>query len=53
VKKGERLILSIMSKDQLDGIDNAMEIAHLLRHAISLGIKINILLMDRGYLDEV
>ena len=51
VKNGERLTLSIMKKDQLDGIDNAMEVDHLLKHAISLGIKINIVLMDRGYLD--
>jgi hypothetical protein len=53
VKNGERLTLSVMRKDQLDGIDNAMEVDHLIKHAISLGIKINILLMDRGYLDEV
>ena len=51
VKNGERLKLSIMRKDQLDGIDNAMEVDHLIKHAISLGININMVLMDRGYLD--
>jgi hypothetical protein len=51
VKNGGRFTLSIMKKDQLDGIDNAMEVDHLLRHAIGLGININIVLMDRGYLD--
>ena len=51
VKNGERFTLSIMKKDQLDGIDNAMEVDYLLRHAISLGIDINMVLMDRGYLD--
>ncbi len=51
VKNGERLTLSIMKKYQLDGIDNAMEVNNLLKHAISLGININIVLMDRGYLD--
>ena len=51
VKNGERLTLSIMKKEQLDGIDNANEVDYLIRHAMSLGIKINILLMDRGYLD--
>ena len=40
-----------MKKVQLDGIDNAMEVDHLLKHPISLGIDINIVLMDRGYLD--
>ena len=51
VKNGGRFTLSIMKKDQLDGVDNAMEVDHLLRHAMSLGININIVLMDRGYLD--
>ncbi len=51
VKNGGRLTLSIMKKDQLDGIDNALEVDHLLKHAISLGININMVLMDRGYLD--
>ena len=51
VKNGERFTLSIMKKDQLDGIDNANEVDYLLRHAMSLGININIVLMDRGYLD--
>ena len=51
VKNGERFTLSIMKKDQLDGIDNAMEVNHLIRHAISSGISINMVLMDRGYLD--
>ena len=40
-----------MKKDQLDRIDNAMEVDYLLMHAIGLGININIVLMDRGYLD--
>ena len=51
VKNGERLTSSIMKKDQLDGVDNAMEVDYLLRHAISLGININIVLTCRGYLD--
>ena len=51
VKKGERFSLSIIRKDPLDGIDNASEVDSLLRHAISLGIKIKMVLMDRGYLD--
>ena len=51
VKNGERFTLSIMKKEQLDGIDNANEVDYLIKHAMSLGIKINILLMDRGYLD--
>ena len=51
VKNGERLTLSIMKKDQFDRIDNANEVDYLLKHAISLGININILLMDRGYMD--
>ena len=38
VKNGERLTLSIMKKDQLDGIDNANEVDYLLRHAMSLGM---------------
>ena len=51
VKNGERLTLSIIKKDQLDGIDNAHEVDYLLRHAMGLGITINTVLMDRGYLD--
>ena len=51
VKNGERFTLSIMKKEQLDGVDNANKVDYLIKHAISLGIKINIVLMDRGYLD--
>ena len=51
VKNGERFTLSVMKKDPLDGIDNAMEVDGLLRHAISLGVSIGMVLMDRGYLD--
>ena len=51
VKNGERLTLSIMKKDQLDGIDNVHEVDYLIRYAMSLGVKINTVLMDRGYLD--
>ncbi len=51
VKNGERLTLSIMKRNQLDGIDNALEVDHLIKHAIGLGININMVLMDRGYLD--
>ncbi len=51
VKNGGRLTLSIMKKEQLDGVDNANEVDYLLKHAMSLGIKINMVLMDRGYLD--
>ena len=51
VKKGERFTLSVIRKDPLDGIDNSMEVDLLLRHAINLGVKIKMVLMDRGYLD--
>ena len=51
VKKRERFTLSVMKKDPLDGIDNAMEVDHLLKHAMSLGVSIEMVLMDRGYLD--
>ena len=51
VKKGERFTLSVIRKDPLDGIDNATEVDLLLRHAISLGIPVGMVLMDRGYLD--
>ncbi|MHB1806500.1 MAG: transposase [Thermoplasmataceae archaeon] len=51
VKKGERFVLSVMRRDQLDGIDNSKEVRTLIEHAVYLGIKINIILMDRGYLD--
>ncbi len=51
VKKGERFTLAVMKKNQLDGIDNAMEVGELIKHAISLGIKIDKVLIDRGYLD--
>ena len=51
VKNGERFVLSVMKRDQLDGIDNSMEVRNLLEHALSLGVRINIVLMDRGYLD--
>ena len=51
VKDCGRFTLSIMRKDQLDGIDNALEVDHLKKHAISLGININMVLMDRRYLD--
>jgi hypothetical protein len=43
--------LSVIKRDQLDGIDNASEVDTLLRHAINLGVKIEMVLMDRGYLD--
>ena len=49
--KGERFTLSVMKKDPLDGIDNASEVGMLLRHAMSLGVRIAMVLMDRGYLD--
>ena len=51
VKKGERFTLSVIRKYSLDGIDNASEAQMLLNHAISLGVKIGTVLMDRGYLD--
>ena len=51
VRKGERFTLSVMKKNSLNGIDNAMEVDHLLKHAMSLGIPIEMVLMDRGYLD--
>ncbi len=51
VKNGERFTLSVMKKDPLDGIDNATEVDLLLKHAMSLGVSIGMILMDRGYLD--
>ncbi len=51
VKNGERFTLSVIRKDPLDGIDNAMEVDILLKHAMSLGVTIGMVLMDRGYLD--
>ena len=51
VEKGRRFTLSVIKRDQLDGIDNASEVDTLLMHAISLGVKIEMVLMDRGYLD--
>ena len=51
VKNGERLTLSIMKRNQLDGIDSADEVDCLIRHAMSPGIAINTVLMDRGYLN--
>ena len=50
VRKGERFALAVMKRDQLDGIDGSGEVNTLLRHAISLGVKINIVLIDRGYI---
>ena len=47
-----RFTLAAMVKHQLDGIDNAREVRMLIEHALSLGIKINTVLMDRGYLDS-
>jgi len=51
IKKGGRFTLSMINKDLLDGIDSASEVDLLLRHALSLGIRINMVLMDRGYLN--
>jgi len=51
VKNGERFTLAVMKRDLLDGVDNASEVEQLLKHTLSLGIKINMVLMDRGYLD--
>ncbi len=45
-----RMTLSVIRKIPLDGIDLSKEVRLLVGHAISLGIMINILLMDRGYL---
>lgn len=39
-------------KHLLDGIDNAKEVRILIGRALSQGIKINTVLMDRGYLDS-
>ena len=47
-----RFTLAAMVKHQLDGIDNAREVRMLIEHALSLGIRINTVLMDRGYLDS-
>lgn len=51
VNNGMRLTLSIMKKDQLDGVDNAHEVDYLIRHTMSLEVNINTVLMDRGYLN--
>ena len=51
MKRGERFVLSVMRCDQLDGIDNSREVKTLIEHAVDPGIKINIILMDRGYMD--
>jgi len=45
------LKLSIMKINQLDGINSANEVDCLLKHAMSLGIAINTVLMDREYLN--
>ncbi len=42
VKNGDRLTLSIMKRYQLDGIDNAMEVDHLLRHDFSFYTNMNV-----------
>ena len=47
-----RFTLAAMVKHPLDGIDNAREVRILIEHALSSGIKINTVLMDRGYLDS-
>lgn len=51
VKRGERSVLSVMRHDQPDGIDSSREVETPIEHAVEPGIKINIILMDRGYLD--
>ena len=45
VKNSERFTLSVIRKDLLDGIDNAMEVDLLPRHSMSLGVTINMVLM--------
>jgi hypothetical protein len=50
VKKGERFALSVIKRDQLDGVNGPKEVEILISHAISLGIMISIVLIDRGYL---
>ncbi|WP_236940619.1 transposase [Ferroplasma acidiphilum] len=47
-----RFALSGIIKHPLDGIGNAKEVRMLIGHALSPGIKINTVLMDRGYLDS-
>ncbi len=47
-----RFTLAAMVKHQLDGIGNAKEVRMLIGHALPSGIKINTVLMDRGYLDS-
>ena len=51
VKNGEKFTLSVIRKDLLDGINNAMEIDLPLQHSMSPGVTINIVMMHRGYLD--
>ena len=45
-----RMTLSVIRKIPLDGIDLSREVELLVNHALSLGIMLNIVLMDRGYL---
>ena len=47
-----RFTLAGIIKHPLDGIGNAKEVKILIEHVLSLGIRINTVLMDRGYLDS-
>ena len=47
-----RFTLSGIIKHPLDGINNAKEVKILIEHVLSLGIRINTVLMDMGYLDS-
>ncbi len=51
VKNGEKSTLSVIRKDPLNGINNAMEVDLPLQHSMSSGVTINIVMMHRGYLD--
>lgn len=50
--RSNRFTLVAMVKHPLAGIDNAKEVKILIEHALSLGIKINTVLMDERYLDS-
>ncbi|MGC9124199.1 MAG: transposase [Thermoplasmata archaeon] len=51
VMEEKRATVAFMPKHSIDGIDNSKEVEILLNKAINLGIKINLVLVDRGYLD--
>ena len=51
VMEEKRFTVAFMPKHPIDGIDNSKEVEILLNKVINQGIKINLVLVDRGYLD--